>query len=214
MRRRQRTRAIVLAACSMTAAAALAVDHPAAPAPTPGDATSLVSGVAGWAAWVLGLYLLAGLGAGAVASLRGMPGTLLPAPAVLRRLVDVLVGASATVVVVAMAPAAASADTGQPTATAATTQVPGAPLDWPGLHAAGPARPTATTAHRDVEIVRAGDSLWSISQRQLGAAATPAQVAAAWPRIYAMNRRVIGTNPDLIHPGQQLTLPSSTGGAQ
>ncbi|HEY6402135.1 MAG TPA: LysM peptidoglycan-binding domain-containing protein [Blastocatellia bacterium] len=28
-----------------------------------------------------------------------------------------------------------------------------------------------------------------------------------WPRIYNANKAVIGPNPDLIHPGQVLTIP-------
>jgi nucleoid-associated protein YgaU len=28
-----------------------------------------------------------------------------------------------------------------------------------------------------------------------------------WHRTYAANRQVVGTDPDLIHPGQRLVLP-------
>jgi len=59
----------------------------------------------------------------------------------------------------------------------------------------------------DSVTVRRGETLWSIAARHLGPEATDAQVAAEWPRWYAANRRVIGDDPALIHPGQQLVAP-------
>ena len=56
--------------------------------------------------------------------------------------------------------------------------------------------------------MRPGDSLWSLTARQLGPGATSTQIAAAWPRLYAANRAAIGNNPDLIHPGQRLVPPA------
>lgn len=50
-------------------------------------------------------------------------------------------------------------------------------------------------------VVRPGDSLWSIADRTLPAG------AGAWPRLYAVNRDVIGPDPDLIRPAQRLALP-------
>lgn len=47
--------------------------------------------------------------------------------------------------------------------------------------------------------VRRGDSLWSIAKDQLG---DPAR----WPQLYALNRNVVGPDPDLIRPGQLLRL--------
>ncbi|WP_084105855.1 LysM peptidoglycan-binding domain-containing protein [Demequina sp. NBRC 110056] len=78
-------------------------------------------------------------------------------------------------------PAAAAA----PTAEAATTTDP-------------PADPSAIT-------VETGDSLWSITARERGGSA--ADVARAWPDLYALNREVVGADPDLIHAGQRLALP-------
>lgn len=49
-------------------------------------------------------------------------------------------------------------------------------------------------------IVRAGDSLSLIAQRELGN-------ANRWREIFNANRDQI-SNPDLIHPGQKLKLPS------
>lgn len=48
--------------------------------------------------------------------------------------------------------------------------------------------------------VAAGDSLSKIAQREYGD-------AAQWRRIYEANRATIA-NPDLIHPGQVLAIPT------
>jgi hypothetical protein len=59
-------------------------------------------------------------------------------------------------------------------------------------------------------LVRPGDSLWSVAEAALlasGSPATAAEVAAYWPRIYALNRAVVGADPDLLRPGQLLRLP-------
>lgn len=66
-----------------------------------------------------------------------------------------------------------------------------------------PSAQTSSEAH----LVRPGDSLWSISAGTLGPDATDAQIAAEWPRWYAANRGVIGPDPHLIHPGQELVAP-------
>lgn len=60
-----------------------------------------------------------------------------------------------------------------------------------------------------VVTVRRGDTLWSIAAGQLDGP-TAEQIAAAWPRWYAANRDVIGPDPDLIRPGQQLHRPSTS----
>ncbi len=56
-------------------------------------------------------------------------------------------------------------------------------------------------------VVKAGDSLWSIAEAELPGDPTAAQTAQAWPAWYAQNRDVVGDDPDLIHPGQQLHVP-------
>lgn len=50
--------------------------------------------------------------------------------------------------------------------------------------------------------VQPGDNLWNISRDHLGQ-------GQSWGEIYQMNQDVIGANPSLIHPGQQLSLPST-----
>jgi LysM repeat protein len=49
-----------------------------------------------------------------------------------------------------------------------------------------------------IYTVQRGDSLWKIA-RQFG--------LSHWSPIYELNRNVIGGNPDLIKPGQQLRIP-------
>jgi nucleoid-associated protein YgaU len=73
----------------------------------------------------------------------------------------------------------------------------------PGAH------PATAEDHPTPHIVtvEAGDTLWNIAGLQLGPEATTADIAAEWPRWFAANRQVIGDNPDLIYPGEQLAPP-------
>ncbi|WP_034087439.1 LysM peptidoglycan-binding domain-containing protein [Streptacidiphilus albus] len=93
------------------------------------------------------------------------------------------------------APASVDAVTATPTAAPATTAV---------------GTGTGTGAGTGDEVtVRAGDSLSEI--------ATDHRVPGGWPALYEANRAEIGSNPDLIQPGEQLALPagssSSPGGS-
>lgn len=92
---------------------------------------------------------------------------------------------------------------------ATATPAPARTREGAGAVAPGD-RPAPGTA---VRVVRPGDSLWSITAAALGPAASHAEVAAAWPRLYAANRAVVGPDPDLIHPGQRLALPAELTGA-
>ena len=56
-------------------------------------------------------------------------------------------------------------------------------------------------------VVKSGDTLWAIAAAQLGSQASPQDIAAEVRRWHEANRHTIGTNPDLIHPGQQLKEP-------
>jgi nucleoid-associated protein YgaU len=74
--------------------------------------------------------------------------------------------------------------------------------------AAEPARPapepppaSGTAGQSDTYVVAAGDSLSKIAKRYYGD-------ANKWNRIYEANRDQI-QNPDLIHPGQRLTIPGA-----
>ncbi len=52
-----------------------------------------------------------------------------------------------------------------------------------------------------------GDTLWSIATEHLPQDASVADVARDVERWYAANRRLVGPDPDLVHPGQVLTPP-------
>lgn len=57
-------------------------------------------------------------------------------------------------------------------------------------------------------VVHRGDSLWAIAARHLGPDPSEAEIAEAWPAWYAANRHVVGADPDLLLPGQVLSVPS------
>jgi nucleoid-associated protein YgaU len=59
-------------------------------------------------------------------------------------------------------------------------------------------------------IVRRGDSLWRIAAAHLPGQPTDRRIAASWPRWYAANRQVVGTDPNLITPGEVLHAPQPT----
>jgi len=60
-------------------------------------------------------------------------------------------------------------------------------------------------------VVSPGDSLWSISEEHLGPNATPRQIASEVERIYALNRDLIGPDPNLNFSGQEFSLPTAAG---
>ena len=76
-----------------------------------------------------------------------------------------------------------------------TAAEPAAP-DLPPL-----APPAGTTGQSQTYVVVAGDSLSKIAKHFYGD-------ANKWPRIHEANREQI-KNPDLIHPGQKLTIPGA-----
>ncbi len=93
-----------------------------------------------------------------------------------------------------------------PARPAAAVHPPHTPTPLSAAHKAVPAAPAAPSpkppaaARKRTYTVRAGDSLSSIARRELGN-------EARWRELYAMNQGVIGSNPELINPGQVLTLP-------
>lgn len=58
-------------------------------------------------------------------------------------------------------------------------------------------------------VVRRGDTLWHLAARALGPGASAAEIAAEWPRWWAVNRERVGDDPDLILPGTRLCAPPS-----
>ena len=69
-----------------------------------------------------------------------------------------------------------------------------------------PADATRPVAARTV-TVRSGDTLWSLAARDLPADASTARITQTWRAWYRTNRDVVGSDPDLILPGQVLIAP-------
>jgi hypothetical protein len=69
------------------------------------------------------------------------------------------------------------------------------------------AQSTSSSRGSSLVVVRPGDSLWSISRERLGPNASPQQIANGVERIYALNQNHIGSDPDLILPGQEFLVP-------
>ena len=75
------------------------------------------------------------------------------------------------------------------------------------LFESGSARDLTTTRTHTVER---GECLWRIARATLeeaGDGADRSAISRLWRAIYEANKDVIGPNPDLIHPGQVLTIP-------
>ena len=106
-----------------------------------------------------------------------------------------------------------------PTAPAVThlTTAPATPSSAtpPTAHKRRPATTDAqadnsqTPASTQPVVVAPGDSLWRIAARALGPEADDARTAASWPLWWQANRDVIGDDPNVIHPGQQLNPPTN-----
>ena len=100
------------------------------------------------------------------------------------------------------------ADTAPPAALAVPTppagSVPPAPSGPVGARAGSPSDPVSPAS----VTVNPGDTLWAIAAAHLPADADASDVAAAWPAWYAANLAVVGDDPDVIRPGQQLAVPT------
>jgi hypothetical protein len=178
--------------------------------------STVCAGACAWAALV---------GALAVMPRRaGHPHARVPAPGWAPRAAAVLLAVSLAT------PATGAAATGQTTvqvmASASATRaasVPDAPRESTQVPVPGwtpPAAPVPAHAPDLVSrgsapdrtvVVRGGDTLWSIAAHHLGPDATAEEIAAAWPRWHEANRGVIGDDPDLVLPGQQLVAPGPQG---
>lgn len=78
------------------------------------------------------------------------------------------------------------------------------------LATGGATRLSAAQAEDDAVTVRRGDTLWSIAARHLHATGAPhraTDVAREWPRWWQANVAVVGADPDVLLPGQQLQPP-------
>jgi nucleoid-associated protein YgaU len=124
----------------------------------------------------------------------------------MRHAFEAALGISIVATPVVATPAAAFADNGQPRPTWSAPS-----LDRPAAHTAPPA---ATAPATQTYVVRPGDCLWSIARDHLTPAASDNDVALEWPRLYAANRARIGPDPNLVLPGERLTVPASDGEMQ
>ncbi|MFE6666369.1 peptidoglycan DD-metalloendopeptidase family protein [Streptomyces sp. NPDC057697] len=67
-----------------------------------------------------------------------------------------------------------------------------------------PATPTTVPGKRESYTVARGDSLSAIAQSE--------RLRGGWQHLYAQNREVVGDDPDLILPGQRLSLDTARPG--
>lgn len=183
------------------------------------------------------LWVSAGLLVSVLGTLPGRVGGLAGrvrdrvAPAAVRRCAGILLGVT---IAGSLAPGAAATETAAAAAVASAAPAP----SWTVAPAAAlasaavpepapepewtpapvrPQPPVSLTAQRTEVadeapaevVVRRGDTLWDLAAAHLTPEATDSEIAAAWQRWYAENRSVIGADPDLILPGQVLTVPGS-----
>lgn len=63
------------------------------------------------------------------------------------------------------------------------------------------AEAASETPKKTTYTVKSGDSLWAIAKKLLGN-------GSRYTEIYSLNKSIIGSNPNLIYPGQTFTIPS------
>jgi hypothetical protein len=180
-------------------------------------ADAAIGTAAGALLWLTALWLMLGVLVTLAASWAGRPDGLLEAlarritPMLVRRLV-----ATATGVSLVITPAAAVAT---PTAPASAVSAP--VIASAGEAAATPSPPAGTTPGPPLDpepaagtvLVQPGDSLWRLTAQRLGPTASDRQIAVDWPYWYRANRQVIGRDPNLLRPGERLTVPTTQEGS-
>jgi nucleoid-associated protein YgaU len=150
----------------------------------------------GWLAVVIAAVAIE-----AVTDGRWRPARFTGAPERLRR---VLLAAVLGVLAVLGTTTAATATRSGTTGPSATAALEGLPL---------PDRPVGTLVvaapgQRWV-TVRPEDSLWRIAQRLLPGA-DDARLATAVVSLHHANRDLLGSDPDLVHPGERLRVPATS----
>lgn len=145
-------------------------------------------------AWLWGTTLVV-----TVQALRGRTGRTAGVPAPVRRAVLAACGVAVAAGLAAPAGAATGRqDHPQTAVSVVATALAGLPLPD---RAHGPAHHHRHAAPGPTVVtVQDGDSLWEIAEEHLGS-------GDRWPEIYALNRVVVGADPDLIQPAQRLRLP-------
>jgi hypothetical protein len=200
-------RAAVLLGLVVVAAGELWRLRPA-PSPGVGPDADIVAGCE-WLAFAVAGYLCIAIAATLTAILTSAAPLARLAPPVIRRIVEVAVSTGLSALLAGTGVAAAGTHPGGPASVGS--------LDWPGMpdRTQVPGRPPAPTRPDAVVVVQPGDSLWTIAARHLemrqpGRAPSRAEIAAAWPAWWQANRAAIGTDPNVIRPGQHLTVPPTT----
>jgi resuscitation-promoting factor RpfA len=238
---RTTARAVAVTAIAVATTALTFRLRPAVPSADATPVADVVTGCAWLAWALVGYLAIAvgATSLGHVAAAVGLRGRVLArlAPAGVRRLVDVSITLSVAAAVLGTTAAVPAGAVARSSSTSG--HAPGAiergGLDWPGLSmptqpaahftvTAPPPRKgptarvglvtgarTAAATGRDPVVVRAGDSLWKIAARHLGAGATAQATAVAWQQWYVANRDVVGDDPDRIFPGQRLRPPQRSG---
>jgi len=164
-----------------------------------GATESAVALLCGGLLGVLAVRLGVGVAvAWAVAVVRGIRGSAaVVTPRLARRCLAALAGLAAPLLAQA---SAASVTLAPDTVHARTLPMP------TGDHRSAP-RPVVASGGNYV-VVR-GDTLWDIARRHLPRSATDLEIAREWPRWYAANRAVIGSDPDHLVPGTRLRVPGN-----
>jgi hypothetical protein len=147
-----------------------------------------------------------------LATARPSLGLLLPTCAPRRWRRFVLAACGLAVTAPAFAAPSLAADLSPPACTAGCP-APVIGLELPDLPLSTFGDRTPTPPHHDVKPstrtvkVRRDDSLWTIAASAAAPEATNATIAHDVAMLYAHNRTVIGSDPDLIYPGTTLSLP-------
>jgi nucleoid-associated protein YgaU len=150
----------------------------------------------GCAAWVAAIAVAAVVEAASRGRIRAT--TWVGCPTAVRRL---LLGGLGVALSVSPAPALAAGSSPEPPGSTLGLPVPARTVSQ-----GDPAQGTAQEPTRRIEV-RAGDCLWDLARSRLPAGAAAGRVADLADATYRRNRAVIGDDPDLIRPGQQLVLP-------
>lgn len=85
-----------------------------------------------------------------------------------------------------------------PVSTSPGSTPPPAPTPTPPAPAPKPVSSGGSGSTTHTYTVVKGDTLWGIAQRLYGS-------GAQWTKLYANNKSVVGSNPNLIRPGERLT---------
>lgn len=131
----------------------------------------------------------------------------------LTRCVLLACGVAALYVAGPVVTASADPGTGSTETTSTVSALDGLPL--PDRAVGGPGRsrhvtPVVAPTGSPSVVVRRGDTLWAIAERQLSPTAPATEIAGYVRRLHQGNRKEIGLDPDLIQPGQVLRLPGTT----